>query len=170
MVDIFQVSTSKKHKNGEPKETQTTIKQTTTVTPLPEKTIPVPRVNKHESPAAVLKVTPKHEKEVHIIPLEETQEKAVPRVPVSFKGTNIIPMDADSCEQTQAYIHKYNTRSSPQYAFAAAISKIGKYPQSCNHVIHPTTGTACSYRKLSAGGGGTRIISRSLEEEFSQRI
>ena len=72
---MFQVSTSKIHKNGGPKETQTIIKQTITVTPLPKKTIPVPRVNKHDIPAAFPRVTPKQDKEFHIIPLEETQEK-----------------------------------------------------------------------------------------------
>ena len=79
-------------------------------------------------------------------------------------------MDEDAWEQTQAYTHKYNTRISPRYAVAAAILKMGTYPQSCNYVLHPTIGTACSYRRLSAGEGGTRTISRGLEEEFIQRL
>ena len=43
LADIFQVSTSKIHKNGVPKKTQTTINQATTVTPLPKKIILVSR-------------------------------------------------------------------------------------------------------------------------------
>ena len=102
LADIFQVSTSKIHKTGGSKETQTTIKQTTMVTPLPKKTIPVTRENNHESQAAVPRVTPAYDKEVHIIPLEETQEELVKSVPDPLKGKYIIPMEEDAWYQTQA--------------------------------------------------------------------
>ena len=71
------------------------MQQTTTAPPLLNKTIPVPRVNKHEITAAVPRMTLSHDKEVHIIPLDEAQEQVVSSLPVPFKGTHIILMEED---------------------------------------------------------------------------
>ena len=121
------------------------------VTPLPKKIVPVIIEDNHESGAAVPRVTPEHDKEVQIIPLEETQDEIVRSVPDSPKRKNIISVEEDVWDKTQAYILKYNTRSSPRYAFATAILKIRQHPQICNHVLYPTTGTACFYIKLITG-------------------
>ena len=104
-----------------------------------------------ERVAAVPRVSPEHDKMVHIIPVEEAQEEVVRSRPDPPKGANVIPMEEDAWDKTQECIHKYNSRSSPKYAFEAAILKMRQLPQSCNHVLHPTTGTVCLYRKLSAG-------------------
>ena len=121
--------------------------------------------------AAVLRVSPGHDKELHIIHLEETQEEVVRSRLNPTKGVNVIPMEEDAWDKNQAYIHRYNTRSSPRYAFAAAVLKMRQLPQNCNHVLHPTTGTACSYRKLSAGvvpGQSAEIWKKSLANEFGR--
>ena len=89
------------------------MQKTTTVPPIPNKTIPVSRVSKHEIPVAVPRLTLIQNNEVLIITLDEAQEQVVPSVPVPSKGTNVIPMEEDPWEQTQVYINKYNTRSSP---------------------------------------------------------
>ena len=54
------------------------------------------------------------------------------------------------------YIYKYNTRSSPKYVFDTVLIKYQSLQemyegtsQFINHVLHPTTGTSCSYRKLA---------------------
>ena len=145
------MSSNQINKNGGEKDTPAPTQQTTTAPPLPNKTIPDPRVNKHKIPAAVPRGNLSQDKEVHILPSDETQEQVVPSLPVPSKGTHMIPLEEDSWGKTPAYIHKYNTRSSPRYAFAAAMLKMSTYPEYCNHVLQLTTGTSCSYRKLSVG-------------------
>ena len=56
------------------------------------------------------------------------------------------------------YIHNYNTKKSPRYAFTAAVlqyNEISKTFQATsefiNHVVHPTTGSVCSCRRLVSG-------------------
>ena len=55
-------------------------------------------------------------------------------------------------DRTQKYIHKYNTRSAPRYAFAAAVlphdsladqSDTGQ--EFINHDLHLTIWEVCSY-------------------------
>ena len=80
-------------------------------------------------------------------------------------------------EKTQRYIHKYNTRSSPRYAYAAAqikslfLQKPDDSVQWIHHVIHPTTGKACSYKKLVTGtvpGQNSKTWSTALANEFGR--
>ena len=47
--------------------------------------------------------------------------------------------------------------------------KMNIYPDYCNHVLYPTTGTACSYIKLSTGGvpgQSATVWEKSLANEF----
>ena len=67
-------------------------------------------------------------------------------------------MEEEMWDKTQKYTHKYNTRSFPQYAFAAAVLQqhsLEHYfytaPEFIDHMLHPDIGAVCSYTKLAAG-------------------
>ena len=134
------------------------------MTPLPKKIVPVTREDNHESQAAVRRVTPAYDKEVHIIPLEETQEELITSVLDPPKGKNIIPMEEDKWDQTQAYIHKYNIRSSHRYAFAAATTATKLQSCTARQNWYSTM-----LQKIECRAD-TRTSIRSLEEKLSKRI
>ena len=87
-------------------------------------------------------------------------------------------MEEELWDKTQEYIHKYNTRSSPKYAFAAAVlqqQSLENYfctpPEFINHILHPETGAVCSYAKLAAGkvpGQEANIWTTGLANEFGR--
>ena len=106
----------------------------------------------------------------HVIPVESPRvEDKVATVKIN-KSPNwmqspypdttphVIPMEDEDWDKTQKYIHKYNTRSSPRYAFAARVLNQQRIKENfpiieehINHVIHPDTGLICRYNKLAAG-------------------
>ena len=83
-------------------------------------------------------------------------------------------------EKTQKYIHKYDTHSSPECVFSTAQiqyqalqeTNVGAL-QCINRVIHPTIGTACSYRKLVTGTvpkKSTQMWVTALTNEFGRLV
>ena len=123
--------------------------------PSPRVTIPVDRAKK-----------------IHIIPDEDNNVTVHPRRQLRHKAApHAIPMEEDPWEKAQNSIHKYNTRSSPCYTFAAAMLRMRIYPDYYNHVLHPSTGTACTYRKSSSDsvpGQSALVWKKSLANEFGR--
>ena len=73
--------------------------------------------------------------------------------------------------KTPAYIHKYNTRMSPRYAFTSAMLKINNDPDYCNFVLHPNIVLTCSCKKLSTcmvPRQSKEIWKKSLTNEFGR--
>ena len=91
---------------------------------------------------------------------------------------HIIPPEDDPWEETKNYIHKYNTRSSSRYAFAAAILKHNTFihnvqspPEFINHILHPKTGNVCTYTILVTGtipGQSATVWEKELENDFGR--
>ena len=147
---------------------------------VPSQTAPPPRVRIIKKASDVIADTPsprvlnttsdRIHNDIHVIPVESprmvgdvtprNKKQSTPGMQSPRLDTlpHVIPMDEGEWDNTQKYIHKYNTRSSPRYAYAARILSqqtmennfpvIGEY---INHVIHPDTGLICRYNKLAAG-------------------
>ena len=141
----------------------------TKVKNIPQLRIPAPRV---PTPG---EITPK----IHVITDPDRTTPTLQQHSPQKRGTaHIIPPDVQPWESTQKYIHKYNTRSSPEYAFAAAIlqqnacmSTFPSSPQFINHALHPNTGAVCSYKRLATGtvpGQSAAVWEKGLANEFGR--
>ena len=68
----------------------------------------------------------------HIIPDDNDTYPRINQTPKrKSKGPHVI-LDVDEYDATQRYIHKYNTRSAPKYAYAAAALQAQQFQQKYN--------------------------------------
>ena len=173
LLDIFNGATRQSKQDSSKEVLLPSTQKTKSETPIHIKTTPAPRVvmTKQYTPVPRVNLPKSTQKEIYIIP-EENNTKAPPAVTTPpTNAPHVIPINEDPWEKANTYIHKYNTRCSPRYEFAGNMFRRNTYTDYSNHVLHPTTGTAGSYRKLSTGlvpGQSAAVWKKSLVNEFGR--
>ena len=173
LKNTLRVTTQLGNKGTSPKEAPAEIPQEpssphpiTTPTPFPmvtsilHITAPSPRVIIHMDRTKIVHTIPDKFNNVTVHPRRQLRHKA---------ALHVILIEEDPWEKAHNYTHKYNTRRSPRYTFAATMLRMRTYHDYCNHVLYPLTGTACTYRKSisgSASGQSALLWKKSLSIEF----